>query len=182
MVHVPRFFGGYILFQPRKKAHFCRKMKMYFLYASIAIAAGLVFVNSYNSLIDVKSWGSDIPSSLITARSYFRVVNPGVFFRSVSPLNQVIALICLILFWKTTPSIRITLASALVLYIMADVLTFAYFYPRNDILFISNPIQDRHILEKIWKDWRTMNWVRTAIVLAGLLLSMISLHRSYLQK
>jgi uncharacterized membrane protein len=153
-------------------------MKTQLLYASIAIAAGLTFVNLYNSLVDVRSWGSDIPASIINARAYFRSVNPGTFFRFFSPLNQLVALVCVILFWKTAPSIRTTLIAALVLYILADVLTFAYFYPRNSILFMGST-PDKSILENVWREWSRMNWVRTAIVFAGLILSMISLHRSY---
>ncbi|HWB94983.1 MAG TPA: DUF1772 domain-containing protein [Puia sp.] len=153
-------------------------MKTQLLYASIAIAAGLTFVNLYNSLVDVRSWGSDIPASIINARAYFRSVNPGTFFRFFSPLNQLVALVCVILFWKTAPSIRTTLIAALVLYILADVLTFAYFYPRNSILFMG-AAPDKSILENVWRQWSRMNWVRTAIVFAGLILSMISLHRSY---
>jgi len=154
-------------------------MKTYVLYVSIALAAGLVFVNFYNSLVDVKAWGADIPSSIMSARSYFKVVNPGVFFRWFSPLNQIVALACLILFWKTTPSLRWTLAAALVLYILADVFTFAYFYPRNAILFMGDGTQDGDTLGRVWGEWSRMNWLRTGVVLAGLILSMISLHRSY---
>ncbi|WP_262892853.1 anthrone oxygenase family protein [Puia dinghuensis] len=90
-----------------------------------------------------------------------------------------VALACLILFWKTTPSIRLSLAAALLLYVLADVLTFAYFYPRNAILFVSNATQDGPTLKKVWMEWSPMNWLRTMIVLAGLALSMISLHRCY---
>ncbi|HVS97133.1 MAG TPA: DUF1772 domain-containing protein [Puia sp.] len=153
-------------------------MKTYLLYVSIAIAAGLVFVNFYNSLVDVRSWGSDIPASIMTTRSYFKTVNPAVYFRIFSPMNQVIALICLIFFWKSNPDIRVTLGAALLLYILADVFTFAYFYPRNTILFLSGN-QDIPTLERVWREWSRMNWLRTGIVLAGLILSMISLHRSY---
>ena len=154
-------------------------MKMYLLYASIVIAAGLTFVNFYNSLVDVKSWGSDIPASILATRTYFKVVNPGLFFRVFSPLNQIVALVCLVVFWKSSPSIRMTLAAAVILYVSADILTFAYFYPRNAILFASNGTQDGSIMEKLLGEWSRMNWVRTGIVLTGLVLSMISLDRSY---
>jgi|SRR6185312_8708426 len=154
-------------------------MKTHLLYASIALAAGLAFVNLYNSLVDVRSWGSDIPSSILTTRSYFKAVNPSVFFRSFSPLNQVLALACLILFWKAAPSARPTLAAAMLLYILADVFTFAWFYPRNAILFTNPTIPDQATLENVWRQWSRMNWLRTAIVFAGLLCSMISLHRVY---
>jgi len=34
------------------------------LFASLCIASGLLFANIYTSLVDAKSWGSDIPASI----------------------------------------------------------------------------------------------------------------------
>jgi hypothetical protein len=67
-------------------------MKNVLLFASILIACGLLLTNIYNSLIDAKSWGSNIPKSIETARQYYQTVNPGNFFRIFSPVNQVLAL------------------------------------------------------------------------------------------
>jgi hypothetical protein len=36
-------------------------MRTIALFASISIASGLMFANVYTSLVDAKSWGSDIP-------------------------------------------------------------------------------------------------------------------------
>src|SRR3954470_12856062 len=104
-------------------------MKTIFLFASISIAGGLLFVNLYTSLVDARSWGSDIPNSIATAREYYKTVNPGNFFRLFSPVNQLLGLLVLILFWRSSPSIRLCLGIAFVLYILGDALTFAYFYP-----------------------------------------------------
>ena len=73
---------------------FARKtseMKNVFLFASIILASGLFFTNTYNSLIDARSWGSAIPHSIAVTREYYSHVNPGNFFRIFSPLNQVLA-------------------------------------------------------------------------------------------
>lgn len=155
-------------------------MKTLLLFPSIIIASGLLIMNVYNSFIDAKSWGSDIPNSIATAREYFKAVNPGNFFRFFSPLNQILALLALILFWKSSPAIRLNLGIALALYILADVLTFAYFYPRNDIMFRTAQLSDVTTLKKIWSEWNAMNWVRTIIVLAGLSFSCLSLHKIYI--
>ena len=110
-------------------------MKNLLLFTSISLASGLLLVNVYNSMIDTKSLGSDLPQSLETARMYFKTVNPGNFYRVFSPINQVLGLLVLILFWKMSPAIRTNLGIAFVFYVMADILTFTYFYPRNAILF-----------------------------------------------
>ena len=110
-------------------------MKTIVLFASISIASGLMFANVYTSMVDAKSWGSDIPGSIAAAREYFKTVSPANFFRILSPSNQVLALAVLVLFWKSSSPIRMCLAAALVLYVLTDVMTFAYFYPRNEIMF-----------------------------------------------
>lgn len=154
-------------------------MKHLFLFASISIACGLLFVNLYSSLIDAKSWGSNIPDSIATGREYYKTVNPGNFFRIFSPMNQVLALLVLILFWKASPSIRTCLITAFIMYVVADVLTFAFFYPRNDIMFKTAQLSDTNLLRKAWSEWNTMNWVRSLIVLAGIFFSFLSLHKVY---
>jgi len=154
-------------------------MKNIALFLSIAVAAGMLFVNIYTSLVDAKSWGSDIPQSIATARDYFKTVNPGNFFRIFSPVNQVLALLVLILFWRTSPAIRLCLGAALVLYVLTDVMTFAYFYPRNDIMFKTAALTDVETLRNTWAQWNAMNWVRSLVMAIGLGLSCLSLHKIY---
>jgi uncharacterized membrane protein len=136
---------------------------------SAAIAAGILFVNFYNSLIDVPNWGADLPNSLHAARQYFTAANPGNFFRIMSPLNQVVALIAVILCWKFKRERYIALASLSVA-ILSDALTFGYFYPRNELLFIAPIEAGTDTLRLVWEQWSTMNWFRSAMcaVNAGL--------------
>ena len=157
-------------------------MKTILLFASITVASGVLLVNLYTSIVDAKSWGADIPNSIAVAREYFKTVNPGTFFRVYSPLNQVLAALALVLFWKSAPSIRLCLVLALVLYVLADVMTFAYFYPRNDIMFKTARLTDVATLKKVWAEWTAMNWVRSLVQLSGLVCSFLSLHKIYLMK
>src|SRR5689334_18413515 len=152
-------------------------MKTIILFASITIAIGLLLVNMYTSLIDARSWGSDIPNSIATAREYFKTVNPGNFFRIFSPANQLLGILVLVFFWKTAPSIRLYLGVALVCYLIAEWMTFGYFYPRNDIMFKTAQLSDISLLKKTWSEWNTMNWVRSLVLLTGLFFSIWSLHK-----
>lgn len=154
-------------------------MKNIILFASISFAAGLMFVNFYNSLIDAKSWGSDIPNSIAAAREYFKTVNPGNFFRVYSPINQILALLALILFWKVAPGARIYLGAAFGMYFLSEMFTFAYFFPRNDIMWNTAKLTDVDTLQKAWSEWSTMNWLRTFMLLVGLVFSFLSLHKIY---
>src|SRR6266446_4983838 len=70
-------------------------------------------------------------------------------------------------------------SSALVLYVLTDVMTFAYFYPRNEIMFRAAQLNDVTLLRETWASWSAMNWVRSSILLAGVILSCVSLHKIY---
>jgi len=154
-------------------------MKKIVLFASISLASGLLFTNLFTSMIDAKSWGCDIPNSIAVAREYFKNVNPGDFFRVFSPINQLLGLAVLILFWKSSPSIRLGLAIALICYCSAEALTFKYFFPRNDIMFRDAKLTDIDLLKKTWSEWDRMNWVRTGILVIGVFFSCLSLHKIY---
>lgn len=154
-------------------------MKNIVLFLSVCMASGLLLTNIYTSLIDARSWGSDIPNSIGTAREYFKTANPGNFFRLFSPLNQVLALLALLLCWKFSPETRVFLGIALVMFILTDVFTFAYFYPRNDIMFGPTALTDIEVLKNAWKEWAIMNWVRSGVLLTGLIFSGLSMYRVY---
>lgn len=151
-------------------------MKIIVLYLSIVIASGVLFVNIYNSIVDATSWGAHFPDSIRIAREYFSKANPGLFFRVFSPANQILALLSLILFWKTSAPVRIYLLIAFILYVLGDVFTFAYFYPRNDIMFKSDISTHLEAIKTAWKQWVPMNWLRSLIVLVGLISSFCALH------
>jgi hypothetical protein len=155
-------------------------MKTVAVFLSIALASGLLFVNLYTSLVDAASWGSHFPGSIATARAYYQTVNPGTFFRLFSPLNQLLGLLVLILFWKASPAIRWSLGAAFLLYVLGDVLTFAYFYSRNAILFQTAPLTDVALLKQTWSEWTAMNWLRSLVLVVGLGCSFWALHQIYL--
>jgi hypothetical protein len=149
------------------------------LFLSITVASGILVTNVYTSVVDATSWGSSMPESIQAARDYFKVINPGTFFRAASPLNQVLALLALVLFWKSVPSARQFLAIALGCYVLTDVFTFAYFYPRNEIMFVKGT--DPALIAKAWSEWNAMNWLRSLIILAGVCASFVSLDKIYMK-
>jgi hypothetical protein len=152
-------------------------MKKSILFLSIAVASGALFTNVYNSVVDAASWGSHIPESIETARQYYSTYTPGTFFRVFSPLNQVLALLALILFWRSAPTVRKYLSIAMIMYIATDALTFGYFYPRNAIMFETGT--NVEALTQAWQEWSAMNWVRSLVILVGVIFSILSLHKIY---
>jgi len=128
-------------------------------------------VSIYNTIIDAKSWGSDIPASIQTARDYYQHVDPRCFYAIAGPVNLILILLTLILFWKDSVSQRLYFAASLVLYAAILILTLFYFVPRDLILFTwSIPDHLEHI-RAASAQWSHMNWLRSLLGLAGVLFS-----------
>lgn len=153
-------------------------MKKYVLYAIVAFSSGLFFTNIYNSIVNAANWESNIPNSITATRDFFVVANPGTFFQLIDPTNLILVVLALILFWKKSTSIRLYLGVALLCYISSLILTFAYFYPRNEIMFLSEQLPDTAILQKAASEWGRMNWVRSGIWLIGLVCTFLALDKA----
>lgn len=145
------------------------------LSLAVSFAVGLLFVNVYNSVVDAANWGHMLPASVEPARAYFKSADPGSFFRIASPINQVLSLIALVLCWKISPRLRVLCGIGFGLAVAGDLFTFAYFFPRNAILF-QNPIEGHLDAIRIAGDqWIAMNWVRSAGVALNVLVNFLAL-------
>src|SRR5262245_63817420 len=98
-------------------------MKKWVLFVSILCASGLTLVSIYNTVVDAKSWGSDIPASIQTARDYYLHADPRCFYGVVGPINLLLILLTLILFWKHGVMLRIYFGGSFVLYAAIAILT-----------------------------------------------------------
>ncbi|HMR92329.1 MAG TPA: DUF1772 domain-containing protein, partial [Chitinophagaceae bacterium] len=74
-------------------------------------------------------------------------------------------------------AIRLYLSVALVCFVSSMILTFTYFYPRNEIMFLSEQLPDTGTLKRVATEWGNMNWVRSFISLAGLVCSCLALDK-----
>lgn len=157
-------------------------MKKVILFASAAFASGVLFANIFNSMVISDAAKSDIPNSIIAAREYFKAVNPGDFFKIFSPATQLLTFLSIILFWKTKKSVRVFLAIALLCYILGDIFAFTYFHPRSDIIYLSQPIPNTETLSKLSEEWSDMNWVRSLVLLVGVVSSFLAIDKVFTLK
>lgn len=153
-------------------------MKKTVLYASVAFSSGLFFTNIYNSIVNAANWESNIPQSITATKDFFVVANPGTFFQLIDPTNLLLIVLALILFWKKSSSIRLFLGIAFLCYVSSMILTFTYFYPRNEVMFLSEQLPDTETLKRVASEWGRMNWVRSLIWLAGLVCSFLALDKA----
>lgn len=148
---------------------------------SVAVASGVLFANVFNSIVIAVATDSNIPNSVIAGKEYFKFVNPGDFFKIFSPASQFLTLLSLIIFWKSQRRVRPLLGIALLCYITCDILAFIYFHPRTDVMF-GDPIPDVEVLKRLSSEWSAMNWVRSFILLTGLIFSFLAVDRIYTSK
>jgi hypothetical protein len=154
-------------------------MKKLILFLSIICASGLTMVSVYNTVVDAQSWGSDIPGSIQTARDYFQHVDPRRFYVVVGPVNLILILLALILFWKDSVSLRFNFAASCACYAGILILTLAYFIPRDLILFTWSIPDHLEQIRTASAQWSAMNWLRVLLGLAGVLLSFKGLDTYY---
>jgi Domain of unknown function (DUF1772) len=154
-------------------------MKKAILFLSIICASGLMLVSVYNTVIDAHSWGSDIPASIQTARDYFQHVDPRRFFAVAGPINQLLSLLAIILFWKDGVSLRVYFGVSFLIYAAIVALTFAYFIPRDLILFTWSIPDHLDQIKAAATEWSRMNWLRTLLGLIGVLFSFKGLDNFY---
>ena len=128
-------------------------------------------VSVYNTVVDAQSWGSDIPASIQTARDYFQHVDPRRFDVIDGPVNLILILLTLILFWKGSVSLRFYFAGSFAAYAAILILTLAYFIPRDLILFTWSISDHLEQIRSASAQWSAMNWLRSLLGLAGVLFS-----------
>jgi hypothetical protein len=154
-------------------------MKVAVAFLSIFLASGLTMVTVYNTLVDARSWGANVPASIQTARDYYRDVDPRRFYLVAGPPTVLFGLLTMIAFWRDSESLRLYFSASALCYILIVVLTIVYFVPRDLVLF-REPIQD-HLdeISAAVAQWNRMNWTRTLLGCVGVLCSVRGLDLYY---
>lgn len=152
---------------------------MNLLLVSVAIAlvlsAMLLGAGVYESVAVAPNF-QGAPISLEHARGFYHATNPGMFFRVLAPALQLFLLLALVCNWKASVT-RWRLAGALLLAILADVITFKFHYPRNAILFSTPLTSPPGDLDRVAAEWAMGNYVRIALILTAVVLLIVSMIR-----
>jgi hypothetical protein len=135
------------------------------LLAATILSLGLLFgASAYESVVMAPNYQARIPDSLEHVRQFMNATNPGTYFRVVAPLAQVLLLTSLVLSWRRPSGRRRWLLSAFLCIVVADVITFTFHYPRNDLLF-GNPITtSAEELEAAARQWAYGNYARVLLI------------------
>ena len=101
------------------------------------------------------------------------------FYAILRPVNEVLILLTIVRFWKDAVSLRICFAISFLMYTAIVVLTFAYFVPRDLILFTWSIPDHLDEIKAAASQWSHMNWLRSALGLSGVLFSFKGLNVYY---
>src|SRR5262245_50729292 len=117
------------------------------------------------------------PAGLEHGRLFMSAATPAKLFRVLSPATQLLVLVAVVSNWPS-PQRRWPLVGALLALVVSDVITFAYHYPRNHLLFDAPLTVEPDRLSVAARQWAAANLVRVALVLGGWLATLIALLRN----
>jgi len=138
----------------------------------------LLGAGCYESVVMAPNYAAQVPESLQHARSFLVVSNPGNYFRVLAPATQITLVLAAILTWRI-PGARWWILGALAGVALTDVITFAFHYPRNAILF-QRPLTEVPVsrLQEVTREWGYGNLVRIGLLFGAVVCALIGHSRS----
>lgn len=130
--------------------------------ALIAVAL-LLGATWYETVVMAPNYERDIPASIVVARQFLARTTPAHFFRVVAPCAQILTLLTVVLDWGKPGDDAFVIA--LVVLIVADIITYTFHYPRLAIMFKSGDAQDADTLQRAARQWAAGNVVRGVLLL-----------------
>jgi hypothetical protein len=133
------------------------------LQLALLCLALLLGATAYESVVMAPNYERDIPESLDIARQFMRRVTPANYFRVLAPLTLVILLAGIAVSWQLEV-VRWWMVGGFVAVATGDVITFAFHYPRLNIMFKAPLTDDADRLRKAAGEWAAGNFVRLALL------------------
>lgn len=136
----------------------------------------LLGANAFEAVVDVPNWRT--PDGLRAYRAFIKHRNAGHFYRVVSPLTILALAAALALGWRSLESRDVLIGISVFTALAAEVLTVAYFFPRNRQLFFAGAEPDPGAAAALVDQWSRANLARVALVLGGAVCGMLAVYAS----
>lgn len=134
-------------------------------WVSYSLALIVLGAAGLEGMVYVPNWIHDVPRSLEITRSFLAVRNPGNFFQLVYPL-MLLTLIAAAVAARRHAAIRNRLVSGLILFVIAEAMTFVMVYPQIGVLLSENvsaiPRADLDLAVRAYVVWGF--WVRVPMM------------------
>jgi hypothetical protein len=123
---------------------------MLILFGSIVLETFMVYPNIFH----------DPPRSLETALEFMKVRAPSDFYPPLGFLSWVLGAASMIETWRT-PEARRWMLGSLSMIVCEGILSMAFFWPRNTIMFIEGPaVHSPEVLRQAASEFARMHWWR----------------------
>src|SRR3984893_11027040 len=131
-------------------------------FLPLILLAMLLGASSFQVVVDMPNW-TGLPA-LEHYRAFYQATNPGTFFQMLLPITLLALLAALVCNWRPIPATRWRLAGALALSILVGVITFAFHFPRNRILFEDPLTRTAAYYHQVVTEWAAGDYVRLAVI------------------
>lgn len=146
-----------------------------FLWVSIVFTAVVFGGSVYETLVINSVWWSDLPGSLAFMTNTQHSVQPGRFWGQLAGFPTIAALLSM-LFNLRVSGRRALTAAAFVCMLIVAVTTIFYFVPILMIIFSPDGGgKSAEELTQLAINWKNGTWLRMALILIALILSIIGL-------
>jgi hypothetical protein len=122
----------------------------------------------------------DIPGSLETTMAFAAVRRPTDFFAPVGMIAVITGIGFVFSAWRVKSARYLVLGGVMILVVGEILLSMAYFWPRNTILFVEGTaVHSVVYLNQVAAEFRTGHWIRVAMSGAAAASSFIGFLRFY---
>ncbi len=140
------------------------------------LSAGALFGASLYDAVVLAPNLRNGPDGLEHGRLFMTSATPASLFRILAPATQLLLLLSIAANWAS-PDCRWPLIGALLALLLSDVITFAYHYPRNRLLFTAPLTVAPEQLSVAARQWAAANLIRVVLVLGAWLATMVAVQR-----
>jgi len=144
-------------------------------FLPLILLSMLLGASSFQVVVDMPNW-TGLPA-LEHYRAFYQVLNPGTFFQMLLPTTLLALLAALVCNWRPIPTTRWRLAGALALTILVGVITFAFHFPRNRILFEDPLTRTAAYYHQVVMEWAAGDYIRLAMIVTAIVLVAVSMIR-----
>ena len=144
-------------------------------FLPLLLLSMLFGASSFQLAVDAPNW-TGVPA-LEHYRAFYPVINPGTFFQTLLPTALFALLAALVCNWRPIPTTRWRLAGALALTILVGVITFAFHFPRNRILFEDPLTRTAAYYRQVVMEWAAGDYIRLAMIVTAIVLVAVSMIR-----
>ena len=148
------------------------------LFSLAFISCGAVLGGSlYQMIAEVPNWSTNPAEELQAYRQFFRLSHAGYFFQTLVPFTLLSLLAATALLWNQGRALRRPLLLLLAGLVVNEVFTFAYFMPRNLVLFLPSTASiDADTVNTMAREWKMANYPRLVVTL-GIIYTFLRTHR-----